>query len=167
MNDAGTQALVRWQESHAAVVTTWFAGLPRALEPLWQLAQVPGATLAWLNWAGDHTVVRWQESHEALVWMWLAGLPFAVMPLWQLMQLPGATPMWLKRAPEKLSVLWQVSQVCMVWMWLRGIITVDMRLPAAWHDTHWVGVPLKRPAIWQVSQRALRCAPVRGKAVCT
>ena len=38
---AGVQALVRWQVEHSAVVAMWLAGLPLALVPLWQLAQVP------------------------------------------------------------------------------------------------------------------------------
>jgi len=41
--------------------------LPRALEPLWQLAQVPGATLVWLKVAGSQAVVRWQVSQDAVV----------------------------------------------------------------------------------------------------
>jgi hypothetical protein len=64
---AGSQAVVRWQVSQEAVVATWFAGLPRALVPLWQVAQVPGVTLAWLKVAGSQAVVRWQVSQEAVV----------------------------------------------------------------------------------------------------
>ena len=39
-------AVVRWHESHAATVTRWLAGLPRARLPLWQVAQLPGTTFA-------------------------------------------------------------------------------------------------------------------------
>jgi hypothetical protein len=41
--------------------------LPLALVPLWQVAQVPAATLVWLNVAGSQAVVRWQVSQEAVV----------------------------------------------------------------------------------------------------
>jgi hypothetical protein len=49
---AGFQALVLWQLSHAAAVGICVPGLPVAVLPLWQLAQLPGATLAWLKLAG-------------------------------------------------------------------------------------------------------------------
>jgi hypothetical protein len=55
--------------------------LPFAVVPLWQVAQVPGATPVWLNVAGIQAVVRWQTSHDAVVAMCVAGLPFAVVPL--------------------------------------------------------------------------------------
>ena len=67
-------------------------GLPVAVEPLWQVEQVPGATPVWLNVAGNQAVVLWQLSHEAEVGMWVEGLPVAVLPLWQVEQVPGATP---------------------------------------------------------------------------
>ena len=67
------------------------ADLPLAELPLWQVAQVPGATPVWLNVAGIHAVVRWQESHAAVVAICVAGLPFPVDPLWQVAQVPGAT----------------------------------------------------------------------------
>jgi len=37
----GSQALVRWQVSQAAVVGMWPAGLADAIEPLWQVVQLP------------------------------------------------------------------------------------------------------------------------------
>jgi len=92
------------------------AVLPRALVPLWQLAQVPGATLAWLNAAGSQAVVRWQESQDAVVTMWLGVLPFAREPLWQEAQDPVAMATWLKRAPANVDVLWQDSQGCVTGM---------------------------------------------------
>jgi hypothetical protein len=67
--------------SQEAVVATWFAVLPFALVPLWQLAQVPGATPVWLKVAGSQPVVRWQVSQEAVVATWFAVLPFALVPL--------------------------------------------------------------------------------------
>ena len=36
---AGIQAVVRWQLSQACVVGTCVAGLPRAVVPLWHVAQ--------------------------------------------------------------------------------------------------------------------------------
>ncbi|MFO1282173.1 MAG: hypothetical protein U1F51_06820 [Burkholderiales bacterium] len=78
--------------SQAAVVGTWLVGLPRAVDPLWQVAQLPGATPVCENVAGVHAVVRWQVSQAAVVGTWLVGLPRAVDPLWQVAQDPGATP---------------------------------------------------------------------------
>jgi hypothetical protein len=78
---AGSQAVVRWQLSHEAVVGMWPLGLPLAVEPLWQVVQVPAATPLWLKVAGVHAVVLWQVSHDAVVGMWPEGLPLAVLPL--------------------------------------------------------------------------------------
>ena len=80
-------------------------GLPLAVDPLWQLLQLPGATSVWLNFAGVQALDLWQLSHGAEVAMWLAGLPLALLPLWQVAQEPGATPVWLNRAPLKVVVL--------------------------------------------------------------
>ena len=55
---AGVQALVRWQVSHAAEVEMWLPGLPLAVEPLWQVAQVPAATPLWFINAGVHALAR-------------------------------------------------------------------------------------------------------------
>ena len=41
---AGSQEVLRWQLSHAAVVGTWFDVLPAVTAPLWQVAQLPGST---------------------------------------------------------------------------------------------------------------------------
>ncbi len=51
------------------------AGLPVALVPLWQVAQVPGATLLWSNTAPCQVLVVWQSSQVLALAMWLAGLP--------------------------------------------------------------------------------------------
>jgi hypothetical protein len=40
------------------VVTKWLAGFPVALEPLWQVEQVPAPTAVWEKVAGNHAVVR-------------------------------------------------------------------------------------------------------------
>ncbi len=50
-------AVVLWHESQAAVVGIWLLGLPVAVEPLWQVEQVPGATPLWLKVAGVQDVV--------------------------------------------------------------------------------------------------------------
>ena len=42
-------------------------GLPAAVEPLWQVAQVPGAMPVWLKVAGNQALVRWHVSHDAEV----------------------------------------------------------------------------------------------------
>jgi hypothetical protein len=88
--------------------------LPVAVEPLWQVAQVPGATPLWLKVAGSHAVVLWQLSHDAVVGTCLADLPVAVLPLWQVEQVPGATPLWLNVAGNHAVVLWQLSHEAVV-----------------------------------------------------
>ena len=55
--------------------------LPVAVLPLWQVAQEPGVTVAWLKVAGIQAVVRWQVSQEAMVMTWLTGFPLAPAPL--------------------------------------------------------------------------------------
>ena len=59
----------------------WVLGFPVAVEPLWQVEQVPGATPVWLKVAGSQAEVLWQLSHAAVVGMWVDGLPVAVLPL--------------------------------------------------------------------------------------
>jgi hypothetical protein len=66
--------------------------LPAAVEPLWQVAQLPGVTPAWLKVAGFQAVVRWHASHACVVGTWAAFLPVAVEPLWQVAHEPGVTP---------------------------------------------------------------------------
>ena len=51
--------------------------LPLAWMPLWQLAQEPGATLAWVKRAGDHALAEWQVLQLSVVGTWLAGLAVA------------------------------------------------------------------------------------------
>jgi hypothetical protein len=61
----------------------WFAGLPNAVEPLWQVAH-PVVIPVWLNCAPVKVVVDlWHSSHAAVVGTCVAGLPNAVVPLWQ------------------------------------------------------------------------------------
>jgi hypothetical protein len=91
---AGVQALVLWQLSHACAVGTCVVGLPVAVVPLWQVAQVPGATPVCVKVAGVQALVLWQLSHAAVVGRCVVGLPVAVVPLWQVEQVPGATLLW-------------------------------------------------------------------------
>jgi hypothetical protein len=165
LNEAGVHPLVRWQESQAAVVGTWLVDLPRAALPLWQVAQDPAATPAWLNAAPVHAEVRWQESHDAVVTTCPGGLPPAVAPLWQDAQVPGTTPKWTKRAPVNVTVLWQTSQGCCVGACEGGMVIDATRVPAPWQPTQVRGVPLNTPRTWQVSQRVSSCAPVRANPV--
>ncbi len=81
LNVAGSQADVLWQESHEAEVGRCLLDLPVAVEPLWQVAQVPGAIPVWLNVAGNQADVLWQLSHDAEVGRCLLDLPVAVEPL--------------------------------------------------------------------------------------
>ena len=81
MKVAGVHADVRWQASQDCVVGRWFDGLPVAVVPLWQVAQLPAVTPLWLNVAGSHAVVRWQASQDCVVGIWFAGLPVALVPL--------------------------------------------------------------------------------------
>ena len=117
----GNQAAVDvWHESHAAeVVMCPVVGLPVALVPLWQVAQVPAAIPAWLNVAGFHAVVRWHESHCAVVVMCVAVFTsmLANVPPWQLMQLPAAIPAWPNVAGTGSHVLvdlWHESHAAVV-----------------------------------------------------
>ena len=59
---AGFQVWVLWQASQVLLVGMCDAVLPVAVVPLWQLMQVPGATLLWLKPAPCHELVVWQSS---------------------------------------------------------------------------------------------------------
>jgi hypothetical protein len=68
LNPAGIHATVRWQPSQDAVVAMWLAGLPGATNPVWQVTQVPGATVAWLKRAPCHVAAeRWQVLQASFV----------------------------------------------------------------------------------------------------
>ena len=78
---AGLHAEVRWQVSHSDVVAMCVGVLPSALVPLWQLEQVPLASV-WLKVrTGDQAVVVWQFSQAVLVERCVADLPVALVPL--------------------------------------------------------------------------------------
>jgi hypothetical protein len=58
---------ILWQLSQDWVVGMCVVGLPVAVVPLWQVAQVPGAMPVWLKVAGVQALVRWQLSQAAVV----------------------------------------------------------------------------------------------------
>ncbi len=87
-----------WQVSHAAVVETCVPDLPVAIVPLWQVAQLPVATVTEVcNLAPTKLVVDlWQLSqagHE-VVGKWVLVLPSAVVPLWQFAHFPASLDVW-------------------------------------------------------------------------
>ena len=88
---AGLQRWVLWHASQVLLVGMCDADLPVAVVPLWQLIQVPVATLAWLNEALAQVDVVWQSSQVLALAMWSAGLPVAVAPLWQLKHVPSTS----------------------------------------------------------------------------
>ena len=145
------------------------ADLPVALEPLWQVAQLPAATPVWLNSAPKkETVLLWQVQQSALVTTWfgfavlLTGVtPANAWPLWQLMQ-PVTMPLWFIVVPVKLLVfLWQVSQLKVVGRWLPGLAITPAVTP--WQVAQepgatvgWTNVAPRNELVplWQVSQPA-------------
>src|SRR5581483_6772201 len=66
--------VLRWQVSHGAVVAMWLAGLPVAVVPLWQEAQLLVMPLWSMRAPENVNVLLWQVSHGAVVTMWFAGL---------------------------------------------------------------------------------------------
>jgi hypothetical protein len=130
---AGFHAVVLWHPSQACVVGTWAAGLPVAVEPLWQVAHEPGVTPACVKVAGFQAAVRWHASQACVVGTWAAGLPVAVEPLWQVAHEPGVTPACVKVAGFQAAVRWHASHAAVVTTWPAG-------LPAAF------------PPSWQLAQ---------------
>ena len=95
--------MLRWHASQDIVAPlssctkgTWLLGLPVAMMPLWQVAQLPGVTVTELCSVvlAKLTVDLWQLSQDGheVVGIWLLVLPIAVVPLWHVAQLPGTTP---------------------------------------------------------------------------
>ena len=80
--------VLRWQLSQAALVTMWVAGLPRAVVPLWQEAQLPVTPVWSQRTETNEKVLRWQLSQGAAVSICVAGLARACEPLWQAAQAP-------------------------------------------------------------------------------
>jgi hypothetical protein len=77
----GVHAVVRWQASHERELPKCLEGWPFALDPLWQVAHVFGATPVCVNVDGNQAVGRWHVSQDADVIRCLAGLPGAAAPL--------------------------------------------------------------------------------------
>jgi hypothetical protein len=77
---AGVHALVEWHASQVFGAGMWFAGLPGAVLPLWQVIQVL-LTRLWSILAGDHALVEWHASQVFGTGMWFAGLPATEVPL--------------------------------------------------------------------------------------
>ena len=151
-----------WQVSHAAVVCTWSAGLPSAVDPLWQAGAAPGDT---------RVVQRRTQERSGRFMASLTGrrgfyvstwLPGAVDPLWQLAQ-PLVMPVWLNLRTSKrcgrfmtgftsrsrfyvvslicqaVEPLWQVAQPLVMPVWLNVAPANDV------------------VDLWQVSQTAVVC----------
>ena len=107
-------------------------GLPLAVVPLWQLAQLLVMPV-WLILApANEVVLLWQVSQAAVVTMWVVGLPLAVVPLWQLAQ-PGDAGVIILAPANEAVLLWQVSQAAVVTMCV-------------------VGLPLAVVPLWQLAQ---------------
>ena len=84
---------------------TWFAGLARALAPLWQLAQEPARTPTWVKRAPAKVMVLWQDSQDCVTGMWFAGmttLALALPAVWQDAHCVGV--------PLKTPLRWHDSQ---------------------------------------------------------
>src|SRR5262245_60572573 len=83
MLQPSNDTVLLWQVSQGAVVGMCFAGLPRAVLPLWHVAQPPAMPVWFMLAPTNDTVLLWQVSQPAVVAMCFAGLPKAVLPLWQ------------------------------------------------------------------------------------
>jgi len=57
---------VLWQLLQSRAVIACCTDLPRAVAPLWQLAQ-PAVTPRWLKVAGDHAIVPWHDAQSCEV----------------------------------------------------------------------------------------------------
>ena len=84
----------------------WFAGLPSACVPLWQLAH-PLVMPVWSKVAFlNEVVLLWQFSHGSDVTIWFAGLVTtpANWPPWQV-EHPDVIPVWFMVQVVKVVVL--------------------------------------------------------------
>ena len=155
-----------WQDSHAAVVTIWFAGLtiamvvtvvPTLTPEVWQLAHpvvMPVWFIAGLGTAKPPVLVlvmEWHVSQLAEVVIWFVGLPNTtvvptVAPVWQLAQ-PVVIPAWLivqfLKPPGVVVSLWQVSHGAVVAIWLAGLPNTTVFLEPT------------VPPVWQLAQPAV------------
>jgi hypothetical protein len=128
---AGTQAVVAWQLSQVLLLAMCLPGLPGAVVPLWQPAQVP-VTARWSTLAGTQPLVAWQPSQELALATWVAGLPVAVTPSWQAFLPVAVTPSWQAehvpttarwstRTVAHLLVTWQSSHALVLRMCCAGL----------------------------------------------
>ena len=75
LRDSGGPVLPAEPHQNLPSRTSNLVGLPSALLPLWQVAQLPAATPAWLKVAVAQDVVElWQVLHWAVVAICVAGL---------------------------------------------------------------------------------------------
>jgi len=71
---------VAWQFAQAVPEAMCPVGLPVAVVPLWQEAQLP-LTCAWsTRVTGRQLDVEWHASHVVVDWMCVALLPVALAP---------------------------------------------------------------------------------------
>ena len=93
----------------------WFAVLPLASVPLWQVEHwFATGCWVWFQREGCQAVVVWQAMQFAVVGMCTAGLPLALLPLWQLAQTVAVVKvLWFGLVVDcQLAVeLWQFSQL--------------------------------------------------------
>ena len=73
---ATVQLIVLWQVLQSRAVIACCTGLPKAVVPLWQLAQLV-VTPRWLKVAGNQAIVPWQDPQSCEVWTCAVGLPGA------------------------------------------------------------------------------------------
>jgi hypothetical protein len=120
LNLLGVQPVVLWQLKQLVDPTgAWVDGLPLALEPSWQLAQLVEALKPeWSTLAADQLLVDlWQLSQlpVTLAWIALPGLPTAGRnaPVWQVAQAPVTVTLEWNLAGVQVEKpdLWQVSQL--------------------------------------------------------
>src|SRR5258708_3177333 len=101
-----------WQVLQSSAVLACCTGWPKAVGPLWQLAQL-AVTPRWLKVAGDQAIVPWQAAQSCETWTCAVGLPGAAAPLWQLMQrLKGAR--CSNRAGIQANVVWQSAHAVLL-----------------------------------------------------
>src|SRR6266704_265854 len=146
--------LTAWQDSQAAAVGRWLAGLatgvmPVKAWPLWQLSQ-PLLIPAWFIVVPEkavNLVAAWQVSQAAPVGRWLAGLATGVIPakdwpLWQVAQ-PPAMPLWFSTPGTKFAVAWHSVHAWAVGTgWFAGLprAFAALKLPL-WQLAHCPAVP--------------------------
>ncbi len=101
-----------WQVLQSRAVMACCTGLPKAVVPLWQLAQL-AVTPRWLKVAGDQAIVPWQAAQSCETWTCAVGLPGAAAPLWQLTQLLKRARC-SNRAGIHANVVWQSAQAVLL-----------------------------------------------------